>query len=185
MATSQRKSTRSRSTAAKSKSSNNASARSRTNTGQRKRQTKARQSQARKTPAQRQNGAVETVKSVPEKAWNGAGTVGRAVWTLYAFLPLIWIPAGVGAWMALKESHPGAMLLNEYLVPARISQRAFALKLGWTVAKLNELVNGKRGVTADSALDLSKALRTSPELWMNLQMYFDLHKAEQRRKKAS
>ncbi len=39
------------------------------------------------------------------------GSVGRAVWTLYAFLPLIWIPAGVGAYVALKESHPGAVLL--------------------------------------------------------------------------
>ena len=65
------------------------------------------------------------------------------------------------------------------------SQRAFAKLLGWTVAKLNELINGKRGVTADSALDLSATLRTSPELWMNLQMHFDLRRAELRRKKAS
>lgn len=39
------------------------------------------------------------------------GAAGRAVWTLYAFLPLIWIPAGVGAWLALRESHPGAAML--------------------------------------------------------------------------
>jgi addiction module HigA family antidote len=77
------------------------------------------------------------------------------------------------------------MLLEEFLFPAKISQRAFASKIGWTVAKLNELINGKRGVTADSALDLAGALHTSPELWLNLQMYFDLHRAEQRRKKAS
>jgi antitoxin HigA-1 len=81
--------------------------------------------------------------------------------------------------------HPGQMLLEEFLRPADISQRAFAQKLGWTVAKLNELIHAKRGITADSALDLAKILRTSPELWMNLQMYYDLHKAASKRKKAS
>jgi addiction module HigA family antidote len=63
-----------------------------------------------------------------------------------------------------------------------MSQREFSEKLGWTPAKLNELVKGKRGVTADSALDLAEALGTSPELWMNLQMMWDLRKAEVRRK---
>lgn len=57
-----------------------------------------------------------------------------------------------------------------------------AAKLGWTAAKLNELVKGRRGVTAESALDLAKALGTSPELWMNLQMTWDLSRAEMRRK---
>lgn len=78
--------------------------------------------------------------------------------------------------------HPGEMLLEEFLRPRGISQRQFAAKLGWTTAKLNELVKGKRGVTADSALDLAKALGTSPELWMNLQMMWDLRRAEVRRK---
>src|SRR5450432_347561 len=57
--------------------------------------------------------------------------------------------------------------------------------LGWTVARLNELINGKRGVTADSALDLAEELGTSPEVWLNLQMYFDLKRAERRRQRAS
>ena len=77
------------------------------------------------------------------------------------------------------------MLLEEFLLPARVSQRAFASRVGWTVAKLNELINGKRGVTADSALDLAAALGTTPELWLNLQMYFDLSRAETKRRKAS
>jgi addiction module HigA family antidote len=47
------------------------------------------------------------------------------------------------------------------------------------------LIKGKRGMTADSALDLAAALKTSPELWLNLQMYFDLREAEARRRKAS
>jgi addiction module HigA family antidote len=77
------------------------------------------------------------------------------------------------------------MLLEEFLVPGGTSQRAFAGKLGWTTAKLNELIRGKRGVTAESALDLADALGTSPELWMNLQMYFDLNRAAAKRRKAS
>jgi antitoxin HigA-1 len=77
------------------------------------------------------------------------------------------------------------MLRDEFLVPSKVSQRELARRLGWTVAKLNELINGKRGVTADSALDLAGALGTSPELWLNLQMSFDLRRAELRRRKAS
>ena len=73
--------------------------------------------------------------------------------------------------------HPGEMLLEEFLQPARISQAAFAEKVGWTKAKLNELIKGKRGITAETALDLAEALRTSPKLWMNLQATYDLDKA--------
>src|SRR4051794_37618358 len=80
--------------------------------------------------------------------------------------------------------HPGRMLQEEFLVPAGVSQRAFAKRVGWTVAKLNELIKGKRGVTADSALDLSDALGTSPEVWLNLQMAFDLKRALLRRRAA-
>ena len=78
--------------------------------------------------------------------------------------------------------HPGQVLRDEFLDPSGVSQREFARRLGWTVAKLNELINGKRGITADSALDLSAELGTSPELWLNLQMYFDLHRAVARRR---
>jgi addiction module HigA family antidote len=81
--------------------------------------------------------------------------------------------------------HPGQMLKEEFLTPVGLSQRAFAKRMGWTVAKLNELINGKRGITADSALDLAAELKTSPEVWMNLQMLFDLKRAEVRRKRAS
>ena len=81
-----------------------------------------------------------------------------------------------------KPIHPGEMLLEEFLHPMGVSQRLFAVRLGWTTAKLNELVKGRRGVTADSALDLAKALGTSPEIWMNLQVMWDLRRAEERRK---
>lgn len=77
--------------------------------------------------------------------------------------------------------HPGEMLLEEFLEPEGISQTDFAEKLGWTKAKLNELIKGKRGITAETALDLSEALGTSPKLWMNLQATYELDRAKKER----
>ncbi len=77
--------------------------------------------------------------------------------------------------------HPGEVLLEEFLIPGKLTQMAFAKKLGWTQAKLNELIKGKRGITADSALDLAEALGTSPKVWMNLQATFDLAQAQKKR----
>lgn len=80
--------------------------------------------------------------------------------------------------------HPGEILLEEFLEPAGISQAAFAMQIGWTRARLNELIKGKRGITADAALDLSEAVGTSARLWMNLQATWDLSQALRRRKAA-
>lgn len=80
--------------------------------------------------------------------------------------------------------HPGEILLEEFLEPAGLTQAAFAEKLGWTKTRLNELIKGKRGITAESALDLADALGTSAKLWMNLQATFDLDKAEKARQAA-
>ena len=81
--------------------------------------------------------------------------------------------------------HPGEILLEEFLAPAGITQTAFAETLGWTRARLNELIKGKRGITAEAALDLAEALGTSPKVWMNLQATWDLAQAEQRRRKVA
>ena len=72
-------------------------------------------------------------------------------------------------------------MLEEFLEPAGLTQAAFAEELGWTKTRLNELIKGKRGITAESALDLSDALGTSAKLWMNLQATFDLDRAEKAR----
>jgi addiction module HigA family antidote len=77
--------------------------------------------------------------------------------------------------------HPGEILLEEFLEPAGVTQAAFARELGWTKARLNELIRGKRGITAESALDLADALGTSAKLWMNLQSTYDLDKAASKR----
>ena len=80
-------------------------------------------------------------------------------------------------------THPGEMLLKEFLEPLEISQKEFAEHLGWTYARLNEIINGKRGVTADSALAFGEALKTGPELWLNLQRDWDLWQSLQTHKK--
>ena len=76
--------------------------------------------------------------------------------------------------------HPGEMLLEEYLKPMGVGQVEAAQKLGVSLNRLNELVLGKRGITADTALRLAKFLKTSPQLWMRLQADWDLHQAMQR-----
>ena len=77
--------------------------------------------------------------------------------------------------------HPGEVLQEEFLQPTGISQTAFADDLGWTRPRLNKLINCKRGITAESALDLAEVLGTSAKLWMNLQATWDLDVAEKRR----
>jgi addiction module HigA family antidote len=81
--------------------------------------------------------------------------------------------------------HPGEILLEEFLKAGGITQVAFAEKLGWTTARLNEFIRGKRGVTAAAAIDLAEALGTSSKLWMNLQATFDLDREMKRRRQAA
>lgn len=79
-------------------------------------------------------------------------------------------------------THPGQMLLKEFLEPMNLTQKKFALHLGWTYARLNEIINGKRGVSADSALALADAFQMEPDFWLNLQKHWDLWHAMQFRK---
>lgn len=71
-------------------------------------------------------------------------------------------------------THPGEILLHEFLEPLGQSQVALAEHLGVSVQRVNELVRGKRGVTPETAWLLSQALNTTPEIWLNLQAAHDL-----------
>jgi addiction module HigA family antidote len=71
-------------------------------------------------------------------------------------------------------THPGEVLLEEFLIPMGISQVALAKHLGIPVQRVNEIVRGKRGVTPDTAWLLAQAFSTTPEFWMNLQVAYDL-----------
>ena len=80
-------------------------------------------------------------------------------------------------------THPGEMLLKEFLEPMGITQKDFAKHLGWTYARQNEIINGHRGISAESALSLGDAFNMEPEFWLNLQMNFDLWRAQKTHKK--
>ena len=84
-------------------------------------------------------------------------------------------------------THPGEMLLEEFLKPLGMSQAAAARKMRISSSRLNALIRKKRRVTVQTALRLADSFHTSPELWLNLQMSWDLwhaYRAEGRTKKA-
>lgn len=73
--------------------------------------------------------------------------------------------------------HPGEILLEEFLKPLKISQNALSRDLDVPLQRINQIVLGKRAVTVDTALRLSKYFGTTPELWLNLQARYDLEMA--------
>lgn len=73
-------------------------------------------------------------------------------------------------------THPGEVLLEEFLKPPGITQVAFAGHIGVPLQWINEIIRGKRGVTPETAWLLSQALGTTPEFWLNLQQNHDLAK---------
>jgi addiction module HigA family antidote len=77
----------------------------------------------------------------------------------------------------LPNIHPGEVLLEEFLIPMGISQNALARAAGVPPRRINEIVLGKRGVTADTAVRLARALGTSERFWVGLQADFDLEAA--------
>lgn len=71
-------------------------------------------------------------------------------------------------------THPGEMLLEEFLKPLEISQSAFAIRLGVSFPRLNEIVRGKRSVTPDTALRLARVTGMGADFWLGLQLDWDL-----------
>ena len=78
----------------------------------------------------------------------------------------------------LPNIHPGEVLLEEFLEPMGISQNALARATGVPPRRINEIILGKRGISADTALRLAKRFRNSARFWMALQADFDLHLAQ-------
>ncbi len=79
-----------------------------------------------------------------------------------------------------RPTHPGEMLLREFLEPSGMSQAEASRKLGIPTNRMNELVRGKRGVTPDTALRLAALFDTTPQFWMNLQTSLELWEAQQK-----
>ena len=79
-------------------------------------------------------------------------------------------------------THPGEMLLEEFLIPMELSQRDLANAIHVPYQRVNDLIHGRRGMTPSTALRLAKFLGTTPEFWMNLQLRWELyfaHRTEQ------
>jgi len=79
----------------------------------------------------------------------------------------------------LSNVHPGEVLAEEFLVPLGVSQNALARALAVAPRRINEIVLGKRAVTADTTLRLAQYFGTTPEFWMALQAAYDLEEAEE------
>ncbi len=80
----------------------------------------------------------------------------------------------------LKPIHPGEILDKEFLGPLSVTQYRLAVDVGVPPRRINEIVHGLRGITADTALRLGHYFGTSPQFWMNLQARFDLQVEEDR-----
>ena len=74
-------------------------------------------------------------------------------------------------------THPGEMLLEEFLKPLGMTQAELAKEIGVSYPRVNELVHGKRGITPDTALRLERLLGMEAQFWLNLQMAWDLYHA--------
>lgn len=79
-------------------------------------------------------------------------------------------------------THPGEMLLEEFLNPMELTQVDLAAHIGVPVQRVNEIVRGKRGISAETAWLFSDAFGTTPEFWMNLQSGYDLAHSRQGRR---
>ncbi len=79
----------------------------------------------------------------------------------------------------LPNIHPGEVLLEEFLRPMGISQNRLARAMGVPPRRINEIVHGKRAITADTALRLARAFGTSEQFWMGLQADYDLEMARE------
>lgn len=73
-----------------------------------------------------------------------------------------------------QTTHPGTILLKEYLEPMELTQKKLADHLNVPIQRINEIVRGRRGISPDTAWLLSEAFETSPEFWLNLQSMYDL-----------
>lgn len=78
----------------------------------------------------------------------------------------------------LKPVHPGEILREEFLVPLGLSMNRVAMDLRVPVTRIADIVNEKRGITADTALRFARYFKNSPTFWMNLQTRYDLEVAE-------
>lgn len=82
--------------------------------------------------------------------------------------------------IVLNNPHPGAILLEEFLIPLGMSQYDLAKRIGLSGASVNRIIKGDQPITADTAIRLSKLFGTSAKIWIGLQVDYDLEEAEKK-----
>jgi antitoxin HigA-1 len=103
--------------------------------------------------------------------WTEYGPKTSRSWTITEEMMRMRIPAD------RPPTPPGEILLEEFLKPIGMTQAELAERIGVSYVRLNEIINGRRGVTPSTALRLAKALGTTPEFWLNGQLALDLYRA--------
>lgn len=83
----------------------------------------------------------------------------------------------------MEPVSPGEILLNEFLLPLKISQNKLGKDIGVPITRINEIVNNHRSITVDTAMRLARYFGTSSEVWLNLQQQYDLEVARRKLKK--
>lgn len=83
-----------------------------------------------------------------------------------------------------EPTHPGDILLYEFMEPLKISQTQLAKDIDTTFRTINEIINHKRGISPEMAVRLARYFGTSEELWINLQTQYELYKVKEKKKKA-
>lgn len=82
--------------------------------------------------------------------------------------------------MAKRVLHPGEILKRDFLDSLRVSQYRLAVDIEVPARRINEIVRGQRGISADTALRLARYFRTTPQFWLNLQVRYDVEAAEEK-----
>jgi antitoxin HigA-1 len=73
-----------------------------------------------------------------------------------------------------RATHPGVILMKEFIEPLGLTQQEVADHLGVPIQRINEIIKGKRGISTETAWFFSEAFETTPEFWLNLQLMYDL-----------
>jgi addiction module HigA family antidote len=99
---------------------------------------------------------------------SNSSTITKSSYEMY---PMVLVPSD------RVPTHPGEMLLEEFLVPMNLTQRELAKALHVPYQRVNELINGRRGITPGTALRLARYFDVTPSFWLNLQLRWDLYHA--------
>jgi addiction module HigA family antidote len=122
--------------------------------------------------------AIAAANTVSESTINGEFAFAGEMTVLWTSKSLTIIEGKIMTRNGMRPIHPGEILLEEFLGPLGMTAHALSQAIRVPATRVNDIVNGRRGVTADTALRLARYFGNSPEFWLNLQAAHDLRAAE-------